>query len=315
MGCVASRLLEEEEEEVVSICRERKNQLKLAVERRYALADAHYRYCQSLFGVSAAMNLFVARHSSPPSPFYITFPPLSPPPSPPKQNMVSNPLFLQQTPSEPTKEAIVCESCSSSASSEYSEEECQENNQKVEEQVCGYFYMNMPEAVASPSPSHQRDFGWDFFNPFVSATRPEVINIYNRISEEDLRVVREQEGIPELEDEEGEKVEEEKEAAEEKETLSVEQEEHGAEVVKAVESSNGSQGEQQEKGLKFIDTPVRGRELLEALKDIEDHFIRAYDSGKEVSRMLECDRVHLHSNLEEIKGLTFSVSSFLLMSK
>ncbi|KAL0454060.1 UNVERIFIED_CONTAM: hypothetical protein Slati_0745200 [Sesamum latifolium] len=249
MGCVASRLLEEEEEQVVSICRERKNQLKLAVERRYALADAHYRYCQSLFGVSAAINLFVARHSSPPSPFYITFPPPSPPPSPPKQN---------QTPSESTKEAIVCESCSSSASSEYCDEECQENNQKVEEQVCGYFYMDMPEAVASPSP--QRDFGWDFFNPFVSATRPEVISVYNRISEEDLRVVREQEGIPELEDEEGEKVEE------ERKHFSVEQEEHGAEVVKAVETSNGIQGEQQEKGLKFIDTPVRAREFVGSIE-------------------------------------------------
>lgn len=46
MGCVASKL--EEEEEVVAICRETKRQLKLAVERRYILTDAHCRYCQSL---------------------------------------------------------------------------------------------------------------------------------------------------------------------------------------------------------------------------------------------------------------------------
>ncbi|KAI3446281.1 hypothetical protein Pfo_002946 [Paulownia fortunei] len=233
MGCIASRL--EEEEEVVSICRGRKHQLKLAVERRYALADAHYRYCQSLFGVSAAINLF-------------------------------------QAPSEPTREAIACESCSSSTSSVSSEEE-----------FCGYFYMDMPQTMASP----QRDFGWDFFNPFNSVTRPEIISVYNRISEEDLRVVREQEGIPELEDEEGEKMEEEKKAVVEKETVNVEQKEQGI--------------EQLQKGLTVIDTPVRGRELLEALKDIEDHFIRAYDSGKDVSRMLECNRVHLQSNLEEIK--------------
>ncbi|XP_011088630.1 uncharacterized protein LOC105169807 [Sesamum indicum] len=295
MGCVASRL--EQEEEVVSICRERKNQLKLAVERRYALADAHYRYCQSLFGVSAAINLFVARHSSPPSPFYITFPP----PSPPKENVVSNPLFLQQTPSEPTKEAIACEPCSPSTSSISSEEECEEKNEneKEEEQVCGYFYMDMPQAMPSP----QRDFGWDFFNPFNSVTRPEIINTYNRLSEEDLRVVREQEGIPELEDEEGEGgLEEERNAVVKKEALIEEEKQHGVEVVNAVESGNVSQGEQQvEKGLTVIDTPVRGRELLEALKDIEDHFIRAYDSGKDVSRMLECNRVHVQSNLEEIK--------------
>ena len=45
--------------------------------------------------------------------------------------------------------------------------------------------------------------------------------------------------------------------------------------------------------------------MLDALKDIEDHFIKAYDSGKDVSRMLEASRVHMLSSLEEIK--TFSL--------
>ena len=57
--------------------------------------------------------------------------------------------------------------------------------------------------------------------------------------------------------------------------------------------------------VKRVSQPVRGRELLDALKDIEDHFIRAYDSGKDVSRMLEASRVHMLSGLEEIK--TFSL--------
>ncbi|XP_073125526.1 protein ALTERED PHOSPHATE STARVATION RESPONSE 1-like [Henckelia pumila] len=299
MGCVASRL--EEEEEVVSMCRERKHQLKVAVERRYALADAHYRYCKSLYGVSAAINFFVSRHSSPPSPFFVTFPPPSPPPTRPKENVVSNPLFLQQTPSEPTKEAIACESCSrSSTSSVSSEEGCKEKNHK-EQPVCGYFYMDLPQGIASPN----RDFGWDFFNPFNGVTRHDVINVYNRISEEDLRVVREQEGIPELEDEEGERIEEEEMAMVRKERLETEKV-SSVEVVKAVDGANVSQGEQQHqqhqpKGLTVIDTPVGGRELLEALKDIEDHFIKAYESGKDVSRMLECNKIHLQSNLEEIK--------------
>lgn len=294
MGCVASRF--EREEEVVSICRERKQQLKLAVERRYALSDAHFRYCKSLYGVSAALNLFVSRHSAPPSPFYITFPP----PSPKQQNgVVSNPLFLQQTPTEPTKEAIQCgSSCSSYESSE--EEECEEVDEKDEsgkEQVCGYFYMdntlpNVPNSAMSMTPG--RDFGWDFFNPFENVTRPEVINnVYNRISEEDVRVVREQEGIPELEDDEGES----EKLLEEKEENVVESS-NGGEVVE----SDGVGVQQEEKRLSVIDTPVGGRELLEALKDVEDHFIRAYESGKDLSRMLECNRVHLQSNLEEIKG-------------
>ncbi|CAK9153956.1 unnamed protein product [Ilex paraguariensis] len=295
MGCVASKL--EAEEEVVSICRERKSLLKSAVERRYALADAHCRYCQALYGVSAAIRLFVARHSSASSPFLITFPPPCPP-SPPKENVVSNPLFLQQTRTEPTQEAIGCESCDSSTTSESSHEEREEKVDR-EEQVCGYFYMEMPP----PLPSPQRDFGWDFFNPFIDG-RPEIISGYNRNSDDDLRVVREQEGIPELEEEEeekeeGDKIKEEnKVLAEEKEN--VEHEENEVEVVMAVDGANLSRREQ--KGLTVIDIPIRGRELLEALTDIEDHFIRAYDSGKDVSRMLEANRVHLQSGLEEIKG-------------
>ena len=57
--------------------------------------------------------------------------------------------------------------------------------------------------------------------------------------------------------------------------------------------------------IKRVSQPARGRELLDALKDIEDHFIRAYDSVNDVSKMLEASRVHMLSGLEEIK--TFSL--------
>ncbi|XVE48825.1 hypothetical protein DITRI_Ditri01bG0033500 [Diplodiscus trichospermus] len=296
MGCVASKL--EEEEEVVSICRERKRLIKLAVDRRYALAESHCRYCQSLYAVAASIKLFVARHSSPSSPFLITFPPPCPPTPPATdQNVITNPMFLQQRPSDPTHEAIACESCDSSTSSDTSEEETKEEVVREEEeqqQPCGYFYMQMPP----PMPSPQGDFGWDFFNPF-DIVRPEIISGYNRCSDDDLRVVREEEGIPELE-EEGDTKEEEKKVVfvEEKDT-NVQHEESDSGMVKVKEETNVSQGEP--KGLTVIDSPERGRELLEALKDIEDHFIRAYDSGKDVSRMLEANMVHLQSGLEEIK--------------
>ena len=303
MGCVASKL--EEEVEVLAICRERKRQLKLAVEKRYALAEAHCRYCHALYAVAAAIELFVARHASPSSPFLITFPPPCPPP--PTDNVINNPMFLQQRPSEcTTHEAIACESCGSSTSSDCSEEEREEEEEEQEqeqeaergggrlEQPCGYFYMQMPP----PMPSPQRDFGWDFFNPFDSV-RPEVISGYQRSSDDDLRVVREEEGIPELEEEGDSREEQETKVVMVEENVG-EEHDSGVEVVKVVDGSNVSQREQ--KGLTVIDSPVVGRELLDALKDIEDHFIRAYDSGKDVSRMLEANRVHLQTNLEEIKG-------------
>ncbi|KAM5562596.1 protein ALTERED PHOSPHATE STARVATION RESPONSE 1-like [Rosa sericea] len=311
MGCVASKL--EEEGVVVTICKERKRQLKLAVEKRCALAEAHCKYCQALCAVAAAINLFVSRYSSPPSPFLITFSPPSPHeshshPQLTHENVITNPMFLQQRPSESTHEAITCGSCasSSSTSSECCEEERrveEEQNQheqrtveraESEEQGFGYFYMQMPPAMPSP----ERDFGWDFFNPF-EGVRPEVISGYRRrSSEEDLRAVREEEGIPELEEEGEREVEQEKNVVAVEEKRGVENG-NGGEVVKVVDEANVSQGET--KGLSVIDTPVEGRELLEALKDIVDLFLRACESAKDVSKMLEANKVQLQSGLEEIK--------------
>ncbi|KAF8410376.1 hypothetical protein HHK36_002904 [Tetracentron sinense] len=293
MGCVASKL---EEEEVVSLCRERKRLLKSAVERRYALADAHCRYSHSLCAVAAAIRLFVTRHSSPSSPFLITFPPCSA--SPPTENVISNPMFLQQRPFESTQEALPCQPSDSSISSDsdMEREEREERVEEEEEQVCGYFYTEMPP----PMPSPRRDFGWDFFNPF-DGVRTEVIGGFNRSSDEDLRAVREEEGIPELEEEEERdgKVENVMVADDDEEEDEEHEDNSGVEVARLVNGDTATQGEQNR--LTVIDTPTRGRELLEALKDIEDHFIRAYDSGKDVSRMLEANSVHMQSGLEEIK--------------
>lgn len=320
MGCVASKL--EDEEEVVSICKERKQYLKLAVDRRYTLADAHYKYCQALYGVSVALKLFVARHSTPTSPYLITFPPPCCPSSPKKENVVSNPLFLQQTPSEPTQETVCCGPCNKSTEtpSDSSEEEREEKvvkqehhhqQQQQQPQGYGYYYMEMPQMMHSPP----TDFGWDFFNPFNSV-RPEMISGYHRISEEDLRAVREQEGIPDLEeeeeedDEEGDGMKEENKVVATKEKENVEQREYGTEVVQqAVHTANVNQ-EDQKKSLTVVDNPLQGRELLEALTDIEDHFVKAYDAGKEVSRMLEANWVHSQPNLGEPKGKAYQITIF-----
>lgn len=323
MGCVASKL--EEEEEVVAICRERKRQLKLAVEKRYALAEAHCKYFHSLYAVAAAIKLFVARHSSPSSPFLITFPPpCHPAPPTPTENVITNPMFLQQTPSETEHEAIAaCDSCtSSSTTSESSEEEREEEVEggedqgkrevQDEQQPSEYYYMHMPMPMPPSMPSPQRDFGWDFFNPFDSV-RTEVISGYRRNSDDDLRVVREEEGIPELEEEVEREELENKVVNVEENSACAEHVMSGVETVKAVDVATEGQGEQS--GLAVLDTPAEGRELLEALKDIEDHFVRAYDSGKDVTRMLEANRVHLHSSLEEIKGGSYLQYVFFLLSQ
>lgn len=305
MGCVASKL--EEEEEVVSICRERKRLLKLAVERRYGLAEAHCKYYQALYGVSLAIKVFVARHSSPPtSPFLITVQPTCPPPKP-TECMMTNPMLLQQGPisegeisTTATHEGNDCGLFSSSTCTDSFEEEREEDlvlRQKEKEQqyeeACGYFYMQMPPLMPSP----QKDFGWDFFYPFDNV-RPEVISGFRRCSDDDFRVVREQEGIPELEEEGcGEEIENKVIVVEDNCDIHVENE-CGVEIVKG---DNVCVNQVEQKGL-IIDTPVEGRELLEALKDISDHFKRAYESGNDLSRMLEANILQMQSNLEELEG-------------
>ncbi|XP_028797555.1 nitrate regulatory gene2 protein-like [Neltuma alba] len=300
MGCVASKL---EEEEVVVICKERKSQLKIAVERRYALAEAHCKYFHSLFAVAAAIKLFVACHSSPSSSFLITFPPPCPAPSE-AENVINNPMFLQQTPFEPKHEATTRDSCASSTTSESqsSEEEREEQGgrenevmrEEPAEQPFGYYYMHMPPSMPSP----QRDFEWDFFNPF-DGMRTEVISGYRRNSDDDLRVVREEEGIPELEDE-GER-----DDFEQQKPVTVEENEgvieHVSGNVERVNIVNMATENENQRGLAVVETPEEGRELLDALKDIEDYFVRAYNSGKNVTRMLEANRIPLQSGLEELK--------------
>ena len=51
-----------------------------------------------------------------------------------------------------------------------------------------------------------------------------------------------------------------------------------------------------------------GRELLDALKDVEDHFLKAYESGVEFSKMLEFSNVGPLDHLN-LKGITVNFLS------
>ncbi|GKV45108.1 hypothetical protein SLEP1_g52229 [Rubroshorea leprosula] len=263
MGCATSKQ-QDGGDNVVSFCKERKRLLKLAVERRYAFADVHGKYNQALYAVAAAIRLFVARHSSPSSsPFLITVS------SSADETLVSvtNPMFLQQKPTEPTHKVISFENQGQDQESSSQEDEEEEED----EVVCEHF-----------NGDETQTFGWDFFNPF-DEFRTEVVNRFSESSDEKLKALREEEGIPNLEEDAETKVE------------------HGGNVEsesKDVENGDGANVNQGR--FRMIDTP-NGRELLEALKDVEDHFVKAYHSGLDVSKMLEARRVQLQSGLEELK--------------
>ena len=73
---------------------------------------------------------------------------------------------------------------------------------------------------------------------------------------------------------------------------------------KKVEAFNALNDEvsSDQKDLSCFDSS-RMKNLYDVISDIEDQFIRAYDSRKEVSRMSEARKVHYHSSFTEIKGI------------
>lgn len=191
-----------------------------------------------------------------------------------------------------------------------------------------------------PPPSPPKNFSWDFFNPFTPLEDQFAFHEHRRSShnsEDDLKQVREEEGIPDLE--EDYHGEEKREMQVQERTVEViastedsahdhEQSddacagsgdgdeanveekllvigakksvevtcEQQVEVLNALSDEVGSE----QKDLAVFDSS-RMKNLFEVIRDIEDQFIRAYDSGKEVSRMLEASKAHYHSSFTEIK--------------
>ncbi|XP_028774506.1 uncharacterized protein LOC114731490 [Neltuma alba] len=252
MGCATSKKLSEEDD-VVSFCRERKCLIKLALERRFAFAEAYSKYNQSLYSVALALRLFVARHSSPPSPFLITYPSTF---TSETAALIDNPVFLQHKPSEPHQGGTP-EGKESKDQKNFEEED--EEFSDEEEPLCEHFYGD----VSAPLPSSRRSYQWDFFNLF------DVGGLTQNTYEDSVRV-----GC-------GTRV---------------------VDEIKAPRSRDDSKLEAcGSEDLRRINGEKDGRQLLEALKDVEDHFIKAYNSGKTVSRMLEANRVPLLSGLDDIK--------------
>ncbi|KAJ3692828.1 hypothetical protein LUZ60_011923 [Juncus effusus] len=292
-NCAASRLAGaglglgcSDSDDPVALCRERKRLIKTAVAHRLALSTAHADYIDSLHSVASALDLFILRHSAP-APILITLPPSSPP----KVDALT--FNGNGEENEKTKEVRKEER-------EEKVKEVEVEMKEEEEMGCGYFFDEREMTV--PPPPEVNGFsngfeGWDFFNPFYGVQTVQTgVAQTGSDEEEELRVVREKEGIPELEEAEPEPLEpelEKKVVGTETEQL----EKKGA--VSAGEDYNGEVVQTEEKGMEVCES--NGRELLEALRDVCELFMRAYDSGKDLSRMLEVSRKEPQSGFEEAK--------------
>nr|XP_029121622.1 LOW QUALITY PROTEIN: nitrate regulatory gene2 protein-like [Elaeis guineensis] len=235
MGCSASRL---EDEEAVQICKDRRNLIKQAVEQRIRFASGHIAYIQSLKRVSCALRNYVdgdEYHDFFPDSF--TTPPFTPVKrsSPEIISISLKSSSLTQNQSE--KSTIhVAKYLRSGGNPSVSVEEWPQSPETV--RISSYYtaghygadgffttqaspanssFISSYDTPSYPPPSPQNS-QWDFFwNPFSSLDTYgyPYMGGFDRITSDDenagLRQVREEEGIPELEEEEVEEEEGEKE--------------------------------------------------------------------------------------------------------
>ncbi|CAN6968765.1 unnamed protein product [Brassica oleracea var. botrytis] len=330
MGCTTSKL---DDLPAVALCLDRCGFLRTAIQQRYALADSHLAYTQSLQGVAQSLHTFIDHHHrfaggdshDPPEEDDDDSPQLSgsghiefdsdsdeidslhhssplhedpdftryPNPDPPSSYLHMN--YMKKSSMPPS---VVYEQRPSSP-------------QRV------YFGESSASNYNNPYPSYgpSRTEGWDLLNLFDYAP-------YTLTQDDDSREVREEEGIPDLEDDFHREVVKEvhgkqklvvpvpsvsASAVDDKEeppgdgggggqaslfqTVAVEKEEEEYEVhvKKVVESSGGEEARRSYAAPRG--SGVR-RGVPEIAKEIEAQFLRAAESGSEIAVMLEVGKQH-----------------------
>ncbi|XP_058068349.1 protein ROLLING AND ERECT LEAF 2-like [Magnolia sinica] len=230
MGCSSSKL---EDEEPVQLCKDRRKFIKQAVEYRIHFATGHAAYIQSLRRVSLALQTYVEgdEHRE-----FLSDPYTTPSFTPVKKTapeIVTIPIPLKSLPATPvqshTRSSHVVNYLRSGGNPSVSVEERPQSPETVRVEsysspaqhfgIDGFFAMQSSPMNSSsfyssphnraviPPPSPQTS-QWDFFwNPFSSLDRYgyptrtsfDQMIIDDEVSE--LRQVREEEGIPDLEEE------------------------------------------------------------------------------------------------------------------
>lgn len=225
MGCSSSKL---DDGEAVQLCKDRKNFIKKAVEHRTKFASGHTAYLRSLKRVSAALKDYVEgdeprefsldSFTTPPpfaatkktTPRFITISPNSVTIEPKVHYLRSggNPSIFVEERLPDSPESVIVESYTHSPAYHYAADSFFGMQSQTESQspASSIFHYSRPNL---PPPSPQRSSQWDFFwNPFSSLdyyAYPARNNSEHQSMFDDdingLQQVREEEGIPELEEE------------------------------------------------------------------------------------------------------------------
>ncbi|KAI3803174.1 hypothetical protein L1987_31323 [Smallanthus sonchifolius] len=348
MGCSSSKL---DDEEAVQLCKDRKNFIKKAVEHRTKFASGHKAYLQSLKRVSAALKDYIDGDQprefsldsfTTPTKRFITTSPNS---FTIEQTKIhhhylksgGNPsVFVEEFPPESPEMARV-ESYNQSPAYQYAADSFFSMHSPLQSQAqSSIFHHNRPNL---PPPSPQRSSQWDFFwNPFSS------LDYYgyqtrSNVFDDDvngLQQVREEEGIPELEEEtehetehvdcdhdDGDDDEFETDSGEETVSEHELEQEHeveppplmseikskpqNLEVLKGESSGKVVNNQEQKKteGTPGFTVYVNRRptSMSEVIKDLEAQFQMICDSANELSVMLDANRAQYSSASHELTGM------------
>ncbi|XP_009128059.1 protein ROLLING AND ERECT LEAF 2 isoform X1 [Brassica rapa] len=302
MGCSNSKL---GEDEAVQICRDRKRFIKQAVELRTSFASAHIAYIHSLRKVSEALREYIEGDEphefvSPVKRMSSGFIELSPS-SKAIQNKVESNLEVSCLMASGTRPVQV-------------EEKPPRSPETYHVETYGadsFLGMNINNSPNRPPPSPQNS-QWDFFwNPFSSLDYYGYGFDNRRGMEDEVRRVREEEGIPDLEEDESSprwfqdhhnimKATEDCNTDQEgnvSEVETQEQEEQGNNVV----TRGDAKGEETQGFTVYLTR--RPTSMGEVIKDLEDQFEIICNAANEVSGLLEAGRAQYISSNSDLSAM------------
>lgn len=351
MGASSSTI---EDDKALQLCRDRKKFVRHALDGRCSLAAAHFTYIESLRNIGTALRKFSESETIIESSVYTS---TTATPEPLAQNGKSHPHFPSPSPSltqhvdatdtrslTPNSGRFQANYMKAGVSSSTTVEERPFPSVRTSRSTPGTPQNETPQSFERPQTPPYEDFHpapesspWDYFgliHPIDRQFSFQEVNGTNHglDNADDLRRFREEEGIPELEEEKVSFIghtesEESEDEFDEPPTDTLVQKYENRRVTdpgasslsssvsstKTISSENKvlDQGYSNSLVTNTTDlavTPVRGKEtpeeepgspnnvtpkdFLSSIKEIELLFANASDSGKEVPRMLEANKLH-----------------------
>ncbi|EEF45925.1 protein ALTERED PHOSPHATE STARVATION RESPONSE 1 [Ricinus communis] len=328
MGCAQSKV---ENEESVARCKERKILMKEAVVARNAFAAGHSGFTISLKNTGAALSDYAQgevldshqlHEAQPP----ISQPPPPPPPPPPMENFPPPPPPMENFPPpppplpnfspSPIKRALSMPEIPMKQQGKVEidpiaivEEEEEEEEEEEHELDHERAHKNKdltgsqrgppngkvgPEETPPPTPN----VAWDYFFMVDNMAGPSLepqddVNIRNETTSGSKGNVSSENhnNADEIDAVEPKTPEKAVEAAVEEVKESKKEKQH-------IEHSKTAPPDFRVVGT----TAVPSVNLMEVLKEIDDHFLKASENAQEVSKMLEATRLHYHSNFADNRG-------------